>query len=294
MNYYNEIKNELINNEVYKKVKDYSKNRSDLMTYYNIGKLLSKAGKNYGEGIIKSYSNKLTMELGKGYNTSSLKRMRQFYIMVQKGATVWHQLSWSHYKILITLDSIDKINYYAKISSDNLYSVRQLQERIKSKEYERLDDKTKAMLIKKEEPKAEDLIKNPILIKNKFDTNNITEKMLGQLILEQLPAFLKELGAYFCFIENEYKIKIGDRYYYIDFLLFNYIDNCFVVLELKTTELKKEHFVQIKTYMNYIDKNVKTPDQNPTLGIILCKKDNKFIFEYVTGDNVIDREYALV
>ena len=294
MNYYNEIKQELINNEVYKKVKDISKNRSDLTTYYNVGKLLSKAGKNYGEGIIKSYSNKLTMELGKGYNTSSLKRMRQFYIMVQKGATVWHQLSWSHYKILITLDSINKINYYAKISSDNLYSVRQLQERIKSNEYERLDDKTKAMLIKKEEPKAEDLIKNPILIKNTYDTNNITEKMLAQLILEQLPAFLKELGLGFSFIKNEYKIKIGDRYYYIDFLLYNIKDNRYVVLELKNAELKKEYFGQIKTYMNYIDKNVKTADQNPTLGIILCKEDNKFIFEYVTGDNVIDREYALV
>ena len=294
MNYYNEIKQELINNEVYKKVKDYSKNRSDLKTYYNVGKLLSEAGKNYGEGIIKKYSIKLAEELGKGYNTSSLKRMRQFYIMVQKGATVWHQLSWSHYKILITLDSIDKINYYAKISSDNLYSVRQLQERIKSKEYERLDDKTKAMLIKKEEPKAEDLIKNPILIKNKFDTNNITEKMLGQLILEQLPFFLEELGLGFSFIKNEYKIKIGDRYYYIDFLLFNYIDNCFVVLELKNTEVKKEHFGQIKTYMNYIDKNIKTSNQNPTLGIILCKKDNKFVFEYVPNDNIIDREHALV
>ncbi len=294
MNYYNEIKNELINNEVYKKVKDYSKNRSDLKTYYNVGKLLSEAGKNYGEGIIKKYSIKLAEELGKGYNTSSLKRMRQFYIMVQKGATVWHQLSWSHYKILITLDSIDKINYYAKISSDNLYSVRQLQERIKSKEYERLDDKTKAMLIKKEEPKTEDLIKNPILIKNTYDTNNITEKMLGQLILEQLPFFLEELGLGFSFIKNEYKIKIGDRYYYIDFLLYNIKDNRYVVLELKNAELKKEYFGQIKTYMNYIDKNVKTPDQNPTLGIILCKEDNKFIFEYVTGDNVIDREYALV
>ena len=294
MNYYNEIKQELINNEVYKKVKDYSKNRSDLKTYYNVGKLLSEAGKNYGEGIIKKYSIKLAEELGKGYNTSSLKRMRQFYIMVQKGATVWHQLSWSHYKILITLDSINKINYYAKISSDNLYSVRQLQERIKSNEYERLDDKTKAMLIKKEEPKAEDLIKNPILIKNTYDTNNITEKMLAQLILEQLPAFLKELGLGFSFIKNEYKIKIGDRYYYIDFLLYNIKDNRYVVLELKNAELKKEYFGQIKTYMNYIDKNVKTPDQNPTLGIILCKEDNKFIFEYVTGDNVIDREYALV
>ena len=294
MNYYNEIKQQLINNEVYKKVKDISKNRSDLTTYYNVGKLLSEAGKNYGEGIMKKYSIKLTEELGKGYNTSSLKRMRQFYIMVQKGATVWHQLSWSHYKILITLDSIDKINYYAKISSDNLYSVRQLQERIKSKEYERLDDKTKAMLIKKEEPKAEDLIKNPILIKNTYDTNNITEKMLKGLILENIDNFLKQLGVGFTYVGNEYPIKIGDRYYYIDILLYNIKDNKYVVLELKNTELKKEHFGQIKTYMNYIDKNLKTAEQNPTLGIILCKKDNKFVFEYVPNDNVIDREYALV
>ena len=294
MKYYNEIKQQLINNEVYKKVKDISKNRSDLTTYYNVGKLLSEAGKNYGEGIMKKYSIKLTEELGKGYNTSSLKRMRQFYIMVQKGATVWHQLSWSHYKILITLDSIDKINYYAKISSDNLYSVRQLQERIKSKEYERLDDKTKAMLIKKEKPKAEDLIKNPILIKNMYDKDNITEKLLKRLILENIDDFLKQLGVGFTYAGNEYPIKIGDRYYYIDILLYNIKDNRYVVLELKNTELKKEHFGQIKTYMNYIDKNVKTPNQNPTLGIILCKKDNEFIFEYVSNDDVIDREYELV
>ena len=150
------------------------------------------------------------------------------------------------------------------------------------------------MLIKKEEPKTEDLIKNPIIIKNIYDTNNITEKMLGQLILEQLPSFLDELGIGFSFIKNEYKIKIGDRYYYIDFLLYNIKDNRYVVLELKNTELKKEHFGQIKTYMNYIDKNLKTPDQNPTLGIILCKKDNEFIFEYVPNDYVIDREYELV
>ena len=97
MNYYNEIKKELINNEIYKKVKDYSKNRSDLNTYYNVGKLLSEAGKNYGEGIIKEYSIKLTKELGKGYNTSSLKRMRKFYILIKKCATLSHQLLWSHY-----------------------------------------------------------------------------------------------------------------------------------------------------------------------------------------------------
>ncbi len=294
MNYYNEIKKELVNNEVYKRVKDYSKNRSDLKTYYTVGKLLSEAGRHYGEGIISKYSKKLTNELNKGYNTSSLKRMRQFYTMVQKGATMSHQLAWSHYVELLSLRNLDKINYYIRITEDWNLSVRELRQRIKNKEYERLDDKTKEKLINKEDNHVEDFIKNPILIKNRFNTDNLTEKMLQRLILEDIPSFLKELGIGFCFIENEYKIKIGNRYNYIDILLFNIKDNRYVVLELKVTELKKEHYGQIKTYMNYIDKKLKTPNQNPTLGIILCKKHNKFILEYVTGYNVIEREYALV
>ena len=103
MNYFEFIKQELINNEIYKKVKDYSKNKSDLKTYYNVGKMLSEAGKHYGEGIIKEYSKKLTSELGKGYNETTLKRMRQFYVFMQKSATVWHQLTWSHYIEILTL-----------------------------------------------------------------------------------------------------------------------------------------------------------------------------------------------
>ena len=199
MNYYNEIKQELINNEVYKKAKDISKNRSDLMTYYNVGKLLSEAGKNYGEGIIKKYADKLEMEIGKKYNKRTLFRMRQFYLTFkdEKVSPVGTQLTWTHFRELLALKNMNKINYYIKITEENNLSVRELRQRIKSNEYERLDDKTKVMLIKKEEPKTEDLIKNPILIKNMYDTNNITEKMLAQLILEQLPAFLKELGPTF-------------------------------------------------------------------------------------------------
>ena len=293
MNYYNEIKQELINNEVYKKVKDISKNRSDLTTYYNVGKLLSEAGKNYGEGIIKKYSVRLTSELGKGYTPTRLRYFRRFYKVFLKYPTLSDKLSYSHYCEIIWFDE-SKMNYYIKITEENNLSVRELRQRIKNNEYERLDDKAKAMLIKKEEPKAEDLIKNPILIKNTYDTNNITEKMLKGLILENIDNFLKQLGVGFTYVGNEYPIKIGDRYYYIDILLYNIKDNKYVVLELKNTELKKEHFGQIKTYMNYIDKNLKTAEQNPTLGIILCKKDNKFVFEYVPNDNVIDREYALV
>ena len=101
MNYYEEIKNEFINNEINKKVKNYLINSNDLEARYNVGKLLSEAGKKYGEGIIIEYSKKLTLELGKGYNVTNLKRYRQFYLLIQKGARMGHQLSWSHYSELI-------------------------------------------------------------------------------------------------------------------------------------------------------------------------------------------------
>ena len=136
MNYYNEIKNELINNEVNRKIKDYSKNRSDLNTYYNVGKMLSEAGKHYGEGIINQYSLKLTNELGKGYTISNLKRFRQFYLLVIKGATLSHQLSWSQYQEIIVLKDYIEILYYIDIYINNVVTKRQLRERIKSKEYE--------------------------------------------------------------------------------------------------------------------------------------------------------------
>ncbi len=294
MNYYREIKEELINNEITKRVKDYSKNRSDLNTYYNVGKLLSEAGKHYGEGIIKEYSNKLTSELGKGYNSASLKRMRQFYLIIEKGATVSHLLTWSHYTELLPVNDINKINYYIKIIEQQNLSVRELRERIKNQEYERLDDKTKEKLINNEEPKIIDLIKNPILIKNKYKNKEISEKMLQEIILEQLSSFMKELGKGFSFIENEYKIKIGDRYNYIDMLLFNYIYNCFIVIEIKITELKKEHMGQIETYMNYIDKNIKEIDQDKTIGIIICKKGNRYIMEYCSDDRIYQRVYELI
>ena len=293
MNYYNKIKNELINNEVYKKVKDYSKNRSDLNTYYKVGKLLNDAGKSYGEGIIKKYSDRLTKELGKGYGLSNLKNMRRFY-NIAKSQTVSDFLSWSHYVELLKIDDINKINYYIKITEEQNLSVRKLRKRIKSSEYERLDDNTKEKLINKEEINAGDLIKDPILIRNKFDTSKISEKMLMSFILEDIPSFLKQLGEGFTFIENEYPIKIGDRYNYIDMLLYNIYDNCYVVIELKINEIKKEHIGQIETYMNFIDKNLRTINQGPSIGIIVCKKKNGYLFKYVTNENIYEREYKLV
>ena len=293
MNYYREIKQELINNEITKRVKDYSKNRSDLNTYYNVGKLLSEAGKHYGEGIIKEYSKRLTNELGKGYTVTNLKYMRKFYNLL-KSQPVADQLTWSHYVELLSIKDINKINYYIKITIDQNLSKRQLREKIKNKEYERLDEKTKEKLMSNEEPKINDLIKNPILIKNSYDYKEISEKVLQKLILEDLDNFLTELGEGFTYIKSEYKIKLGDRYNYIDLLLYNINYSCYVVIELKVTELKKEHIGQIETYMNYIDKNIKRVDQDKTIGIIICKKDNKFIMEYCSDDRIYQRMYELI
>ena len=293
MNYYNEIKNELINNEVNRKIKDYSKNRSDLTTYYNVGKILSKAGKHYGEGIIKEYSKKLTKELGKRYLITRLRYIRRFFEVFSKCPSVMDELTYTHYCELIWLNDYDKINYYINISIKQSLSVRQLRQKIKNSEYERLDNITRDKLINEEKANVTDFVKNPILIKNTYNYEEISEKILQRLILEDIPSFLDELGSGFTFIKNEYKIKLGDRYNYIDLLLFNYIYNCFVVVELKITEIKAEHIGQIQKYMNYIDKNIKCINQDKTIGIIICKKDNKFVMEYCSDDRIYRTTYVL-
>ena len=294
MNYYNEIKTEILNNEITKKVKDYSKNKSDLTTYYNVGKLLSEAGKHYGEGIIKEYSDKLTKEFGKGYSQRNLRNIRQFYCVSTKWQTLSAILSWSIYCELIWFDNINKINYYITICKEQNLSVRELRKRIKNKEYERLDESTKLKLIKQETLKVEDAIKNPIIINNRFNYEVISEKVLQKIILEDIEEFMKELGNSFCFIGSEYPIKVGCNYNYIDLLLYNIEFNCYVVIELKITKLKKEHIGQIEVYMNYIDKNLRKITQDKTIGIILCRKDNKFIMEYCSDERIKVREYKLI
>ena len=168
MNYYNEIKENLINNEVYKAVKDYSKNKSDLETYYKVGKLLSEAGKHYGEGIIKEYSIKLTKELGIKYNERTLRRFRQFYELFNniKWSTLSTNLTWSQYVEILSLKDINIIKYYINMCNYQNLSVRELRTKIKSHEYEGLSEETKTKLINQEKTNIKDLVPSPIIIKN--------------------------------------------------------------------------------------------------------------------------------
>lgn len=296
MNYYSEIKNKLIENENYARIKDYSKERYKVQTYYEVGKILSEAGKCYGENIIGQYAIKLQEEIGKKYSERTLRRMRQLYQIFsnEKWSPMVTKLSWSHYIVLMTLKDTDKIGYYLEKAKKFNLSKRELEERIKNKEYERLDDSTKQKLINKEELTIQEIIKNPIIINNKNNRDLLTERDLQNIILENISYFLKELGNKFCFIDSEYKIKIGDVYNYIDLLLYNSEFHCYVVVELKVTELKKEYIGQIETYMSYVDKNIKDYIDNPTIGIIICKRDNRFMMEYCSDSRILSRFYEVI
>ncbi len=296
MNYYNEIKEKLIKSEIYDRVKDYSKDRNKVKVYFEIGKLLSEAGKEYGKNIIKQYSEKLMNEVGKKYNINNLYKIRKFYEIFsnEKLYPMGTKLCWSHYRELLILKNVEEIRYYIMICEINNLSKRQLHDRIKNNEYNRLEEEIKNKLIFSNELKANDLVLSPILIKSNNFENNISEYILKQLILSNMDDFLRQLGFGFTYVGSEYPIKHKDRYNYIDILLYNIKYKCYVVVELKVTELKKEHTGQIQTYMNYIDKNLKTFDENDTVGIIICKKNNDYVIEYCSDERIISREYMLI
>ena len=252
------------------------------------------AGNHYGDGIIKEYSLRLTKELGKGYSKRSLWLMQKFYELNEKMQTVSAYLSYSHYVELLPYDDLNKVKYYIKIAEEQNLSIRKLREKIKSNEYERLDEETRNKLINNEQILVSDFIKEPILINNSYNHTEISEKVLKRLILEDIDNFLSELGNSFCYIKNEYKIKIGESYNYIDLLLFNYEYNCFIVVELKITKLKKEHIGQIEVYMNYIDKNLRKINQDKTIGIIICKENNEYVIKYSSDSRIISRKYEVI
>ena len=192
------------------------------------------------------------------------------------------------------IEDINKIKYYIRQNKILCLILRQLRERIKLNEYKRLPKEAKNKLIIKETLGIHDLVPNPMLIKNRNNIDIINKKALHQLILEDISSFMKELANNFSFIGNEYKIKLGNSYNYIDLLLFNIEFNCYVVVELKVTELKKEHIGQIQVYMNYIDNNLRKINQDKTIGIIICKKENKYIIEHCSDNRIIAREYEVV
>ena len=293
-NYLENIRGFIISEQARTIVRDYNANKSKLETYYNIGKELSEAGKHYGEGIVKKYAIELTKEFGKGYSVSNLKRMRQFYILFEKGAAVPHQLTWEHLRLLLPLKNVEEIDYYIHVAIRSNLSYRKLAERIKSDEYGRLPLETKIKLKESKEVNEKDMVPSTIFVPSSKLKEELTEKVLENLIIDNISNVMEQLGEGYCFIKNQYKINIGNNKNYIDILLFNIKYNNYVVIELKVREFRKEDVGQILLYMNYIDKEVKSITQNKTMGIIITKEVDKFVVRYVNHDNIAISSINLV
>ena len=206
-NYLENIRSYIISEQARTIVRDYSANKSKLETNYNIGKELSEAGKHYGEGIVKKYAKELTKEFGKGYGITELRKMRAFYYIAQKCAPLGRVLTWSHYKLLLPLKNLDEIKFYIDLTIRDNLSKRALAERIKSNEYGRLAPETKQKLKEEKEVNQSEMVPSNIVIPSNKLEEKLTEKVLENLIIDNISEVMGQLGEGYCFIKKQYKLK---------------------------------------------------------------------------------------
>ena len=295
MNYINDIKSLIEKDIVLKKKHRLIEEDSRLVNYYEIGKLIveaqgGEARAKYGNGLIKEWSKELTELYGKGYDYTNLSRMRKLYLTFKNVGPPAQQLTWTNLSIILPIKEESKRNYYINLCIKQNLSKRQLQEKIKNKEYERLEFKDDIELITDDKIiTIKDMIKNPVLIKTNEGIDKLSEKALKQFILEKIEDFLLELGYGFLLGGSEY--KLGKHK--CDLLFFNTELNSYIVIELKIRKLKPIDIGQIKYYMNYIDTNIKKDYMNKTIGIILCKEDDKIVVKYVTDERILFTTYEL-
>ena len=303
INYFEKIDNIIEQTEVNKRVRTMQDNSQTLINYWHIGKLLIEAQggekrAKYGNGLIKEWSKKFIEKYGKDYNETNLKRMRKYFQLFEKGDAVSHQLNWTHFRYILPLKIESERNYYINQVIINNLSTRELQTMIKSKAYDRLSykDKESIELITENNNSLtiEDMIKDPILINIDNNANKLNELALHKYIINMLENKFLELGTGFTLAGHEYKINVGGRTYKIDLLFFNYELNSFVVVEVKTKEIKHSDISQLQFYVNYIDRVVKKVNHYKTIGILIVRKNNKFVIEYTTSNDIYVTTYELV
>jgi predicted nuclease of restriction endonuclease-like (RecB) superfamily len=270
--------------------------------YWNIGKQIVVEEQNgedrakYGSALIKELSKKLTLEFGKGFSQQSLRNMRQFYSFFPIHSTLWSELSWSHYKLIIRLKSKEARDYYAKESVSSNWSVRALERQIGTHYYERiLSSRDKQIVEQEAKEKTKDLqltpkdiIKDPYVLEflDLKDNKFFRESELESALIEKIQDFLLELGKGFAFIARQKRIKTELSDFYIDLVFYNYILKCFVIIDLKRGKLTHQDVGQMDMYVRIYDDIEKDENDNPTIGIILCtEKDNTVVKYSVLNDN---------
>ena len=301
MDYYKKIKNVIENKEVNDGVRRLQSNKNTLEAYYEIGKLLVEAQggedkSKYGDMLIRNWSIKLMKLYGKGYSTTHLKYMRKFYI-IQKGQPLVDQLTWTHWTILLPIKNENERNYYINQCILNNLSKRELIKLIKEKAFDRLSyaDKNNIKLIdinKESNYSLKDMLLDPIIIKAP-DKKNLSEKMLKKYILDELRDFFLQLGTGFLYAGSEYKLTYLGKNFYTDMLLFNTNLNCYMPVELKLNNTNYKDISQIQLYRKIVDKTLRKKHHNKTIGLIISKKNENFIMEYVNDDGIYLISYEL-
>ena len=295
-NIYKEIKSilEQARNKVYKVA-----NSTMVEAYWNIGRVIveKQGGSNkaeYGTALIKNLSKKMTKEFGKGFTTTNLKYMRQFYLTFQKSHALSDQLSWTHYRLLMRVENENARNFYIEECIKSNWSTRQLERQITTLFYERLlssKDKEKVSKeIYKLEPqikKAEDIIRDPYVLEflGLPENTSFLEKNLEQALIDHLQKFLLELGRGFSFVARQKRITFDGRHFYIDLVFYNYLLKCFVLIDLKVGDLTHQDLGQMQMYVHYFEEKMMNEGDNPPIGIVLCADKSDSIVKYTLSKN---------
>ena len=297
------IRNIIEEREISKKVREIKDNREDLLTRWNIGRLIVEAQggstrAKYGSNLIKKWGSEFEKVYGKEYSERNLELDRKFFNTFPISNALRSKLSWTHYRKIITLKNENERNYYINQVIINNLSTRELDNLIKSKTYDRLSyaDKENIKLIDNDNYSLtiEDMIKDPIIINVSNNITNMNEKVLHKYIIDMLENKFMELGIGFTLAGHEYKIIIDNKTYKIDLLFFNTELNKYVVIEVKIREVHKEDIGQIDFYVNYIDKNLRKEYMNKTVGILIVKKNNKLVIKYTTSKDIYITTYKLM
>jgi len=273
-------------------------NSAMVQAYWEIGEQIYIAcGENeraeYGKGLLKYLSEKLTAEFGTGFTERNLRNMRQFYQAYPIRHTVCTELSWSHYRILMRISDDNRRAWYTEECEKSGWSVRQLERQINTMFYERLlSSKEKdavAAEIQTTEPKPEyeKIIRDPYVLEflDLPENPHFYEKDLEQAIIDHLQKFLLELGRGFSFVARQKKISFDGRHFYIDLVFYNYILKCFVLIDLKLGDLTHQDLGQMQMYVNYYTRELMNEGDNPPIGIVLCADKSDAIVKYTLSEN---------
>ncbi len=284
-------------------------NTEMLNLYCNIGKAIMEIQQgderaSYGETVLEKLSEKLTAEFGKGFSKRNLERMRKFYIYFPIATTVSSQLSWSHYLEIIKIEEESKRNFYIKESVSSGWSVRELQRQIASLLYERLlisADKNKILELAEkgqELKECKDLVKDPFVLEflDIKENTDYLETDLEKNILKHLKEFLLELGKGFMFVGSQVRLTLEEDHFYPDLVFYNRLLKCFVIIDLKLGKVTHQDIGQMQMYVNYYDREIKSNDENPTVGILLSTEKNKTVVKYTLPEdnkNIFSSSYKL-